>query len=144
MIDRMSLLHSLPASLDDIVRTNRHRFEVGLATEAEIAAVTGCVPSTGAAKGVIDDWRLVALRDRPARLVTLHVLGRFDSYAWMTSYVSVLSADRARVRTKNSLYGLGRPGAGEPELPLLLHVAHTLKRWGFDEHYGLGVLDVFY
>jgi hypothetical protein len=143
MIDRMSLLRSLPASLDDIVRTNRHLLEVGLATADEIAAVTGCVP-LGAAKGTIEDWRLVALRHRAAGLVTLNVLGRFDSYAWMTSYVAALSADRARVRTKNSLYGLGRPGAGEPDPPLLLHVAHTLKHWGLDEHYGLGVMEIFY
>lgn len=115
-----------------------------MATVDKVAAVTDCAPSAGAAKGVIDDWRLVALRHRAARLVTLHILGRFDSYAWMTYYVPALSADRTRVRTKNSLYGLGQPGAGEPDLPLLLHVAHTLKRWGLDEHYGLAVIDVFY
>ena len=145
MVDGNPSLEGLPARLEDIVRRNRHRFEVGLATAEEIADVTGRVAVAGREKGSIADWRIVALRHRPMKIITLHILGRFERWpAWFTSYVVALSVDRAHVRTKNSLYQLGRAANGEPEIVQLVHVAYVLKAWGLNDHYDLGVVDVFY
>src|SRR5579885_2317873 len=104
MIDRIPPLKGLPTCLDDIVRTNRDLFEVGLATAEESAVITGHVPATSATRGTIDRWRLLAFRHRAERLTLLHVLGNFDGSAWITSCVVALSPDRARVRTKHPFY----------------------------------------
>jgi hypothetical protein len=145
MVDEMPSPQGFPQALGDIVVRNRDLFELGFATAAELAAVTGDVDAIGVPRGRIDHWRVIALRDRVIGHVTLHVLGRFgDARAWMTSAVAVLASNTSRVRTKNSVYVLGQPATGEPDLSLLLHVAFTLRWWGLDRRYDLGVVPVAY
>jgi hypothetical protein len=135
----------LPTTLDQIVRRNRHLFSIGLATAAELAAVTGDVDMVGAPRGRIDHWYVIAMRHQAIGLTTLHLLGHHhDSRAWLTSNVAVMAPDRARVRTRNSVYLLGEPATGEPDVTLLLRIAFVLRSWGIDGHYDLGVLPVFY
>jgi hypothetical protein len=138
-------LKDIPTTLDDIVRRNRDRFEVGLATAAELAAVTGGLDSPGTPRGRIDDWRVIALRHRAIHQTTLHLLGRFeDARAWLTSSVVAMAADHSRVRTRNSFYLHGLPAENEPDVTLLLHVAFVLRWWGLDQRYDLGVIPVYY
>jgi hypothetical protein len=145
MTDDSVFPEDLPTTLDQIVRRNRDLLSIGLATAAELAAVTGDVDTVGAPRGRIDDWRVTALRHRAIALNTLHVLGRYhDSRSWLTSNVAVISSDQARVRTRNSVYLLGRPATGEPDVRLLLHIAFVLRWWGLDQRYDLGVVPVLY
>jgi hypothetical protein len=106
------------------------RLELGFATEPEIGAVTGDVDSVGDPKGRIHDWRFLAVRDPVARQVTLHVFGRLQtSRSLLTSSVAVVTPDRSRVRTRNSLYELGAAAEGEPDPMLLPSIAAALG-WG--------------
>ncbi|MGH7058068.1 MAG: hypothetical protein ACREFZ_09345, partial [Acetobacteraceae bacterium] len=55
----------LPATLDEIVTRNRNRWQIGLATAAEIAALVSAVHSApGEERDILADWRPVAVRDR--------------------------------------------------------------------------------
>lgn len=138
-------LDQIPTSLDKIVRQNRHLLAVELATDDELAAVTGDIQTDGVIRSEILHWHVVALRDLAQNQVTLHILGRLPSGAsWITSPVRVIARDRSAVRTANSIYGLVRPADAEPELELVLHVAFSIRRWGLDHAYDLGVIDVFY
>jgi hypothetical protein len=138
-------LEEFPTTLGELVRRNRDRLEVGLATEAELASVTGDLESRIAPVGRIDDWRVVALRDRTVAQTSMHIIGRFQkTRARMTSDIAVLTPDRACVRTRNSLYMLGEQATGEPDLILLLHVAAVLHWWGVDRQYDLGIVPVYY
>ena len=144
MVDTPSL-EDIPTTLADIVRRNRHLFEIGPATAPEVAAVTGDVDTIGAPRDRIDSWHLIAFRHVSEGIATLHVLGRVRPWtARITSDVAVLAADRSRVRTRNSLYALGSPAEGEPDLPLLLLVVRVLRHWGLDQRYDLDVIPVFY
>jgi len=52
-----------PTSLDDIVRENRDRVEIGLATAEELASRAAKI-APGRPAGTIDQWRPVAFRAR--------------------------------------------------------------------------------
>lgn len=53
-----------PATLDEIVTRNRDRWQIGLATAAEMAALAGAVRAApGEEKDLLADWRLIAIRD---------------------------------------------------------------------------------
>ncbi|HVS78341.1 MAG TPA: hypothetical protein VHE11_15485 [Steroidobacteraceae bacterium] len=135
----------LPQTLDDLVRRHRDRLEIGLATAAELASVSGDVDAVDPPRGRIDGWHIMALRDRVVDSITLHVLGHVeDGRSWITSDVVVLASNRARVRTRNSLYLLGAQATGAPDLRLVLHAAYALRSWGYDERYDLGVLSAVY
>lgn len=137
------ILSQVPRRLDDIVRRNRDLFEIGLATASELAAATGDVDSVGAPRGLIDGWHVIAFRDLSIGEASLHMLGYIrPGTGRITSDVVVLAADRSRVRTRNSLYLLGSPAVGEPDLPLLLLVAAVLRHWGIDQRYDLDVVPV--
>jgi len=127
-------------SLDSIIRSNRHLVEVGVATEDELAAVVGEVHVIGDVRGEIEDWHVIAIRDRVERTTSLHVLGRMlHSRGRLTSDVVMLAAERSVVRTQNSVYLLGEPAQDLPTIEMLLTVAGALRSWGYDAAYGLDV-----
>jgi hypothetical protein len=132
----------IPTCLDQIVTRNRDRFSLGLATEAEIAALTAPV-LPGYQRGQIEDWRLIATR-QIGEAPILFLLGHNpkEDGAWMTSAVQTISPDLQRLRTRNSIYALGERGAGEPPLEQILHVCYALRTWGLGDI--LGLAHVFY
>ena len=142
MTDASPFHGELPTTLDDIVRRNRHVLEIGLATASELAAVSGDVDTKGTPRARIESWHLIALRHRMLGRTTVHMLGHVRQAPWITSYVAVLAHDHSRVRTKNSLYKLRAEDHGEPGLILIFLVAATLRRWGLDDRYDLGVMPI--
>lgn len=93
-------------------------FEIGRATEVEIAAIAGPVLLEGAITDVLDDWRLVAMRTMPepdadtddTMVLGLHLVGvaRGKRRTVCTSPVTVFDLADNRARTASgSLYLLG-------------------------------------
>lgn len=101
-----------------------------------------------AIQATIDSWHLVCLAYSKtvdmAPQLTHFLLGinREVDCAWMTSAVNAIDLEIGVVRTSNSLYGLGNKGEGNPNLNLILHICHTLHKWGIGKQ--LGVLEVLY
>jgi hypothetical protein len=138
-------LDQIPISLDKIVRRNRHLLAVEVANDDELASATGDIRTQGDIRSEILGWHAIALRDLAHKQVTLHILGRLPTgTSWITSPINVIARDRSAVQTANSMYGLARPADGDPDIELVLHVAFSLRRWGLDRAYDLGVIDVFY
>jgi hypothetical protein len=136
-----------PRSLDDIVRVNRDRYQLGIATPDEFAALVGNV-EPGRVKATLDQWRIVAFRniasdlapgrDRVFDEVSLSLLGRDAERRglWMTSQVRRIDQSSGLVLTRNSIYRLGFPGAGEPPSDHLIHVAAMTHVWGVGDLIG--------
>ena len=138
-------LDQIPISLDKIVRRNRHLLAVEIASDDELAAVTGDIRTQGVIRSEILGWHLIALRDLGQKQMTFHILGHLPGgTSWITSPVTVIARDHSLVQTANSQYALGRRADAEPDLELVLHVAFSIRRWGLDHAYDLGVIDVFY
>ena len=141
----MTLDTPIPTRLGDIIQRNRDRIAIDLATPAERAGVARNADIAGPPKRELHGWCVIAIRELARHQASLHVLGYADAgHAWITSQVIEISPDERRVRTKNSIYGLAAPLAGEPDIELVLFAAHMLRRWGVDQAYDLGVIDVFY
>ena len=118
-----------------------HSVQIGVASDAEIAALIGDVDASGQVKGAVDQWHLVAIRG--AGETTIHVIGHCGtSRRWMTSPVAVLSPDREMVRTRNSLYRLLTAAAGDLGYDTLLAIVLAGVRnpdgdaRGFKDHLG--------
>ena len=139
----------IPKSLDEIIRLRRESFSLRQSSLDEIASLPATIESDHAAiQATIDNWYLICLAYSKtvdtAPQLTHFLLGinRETDCAWMTSAVNAIDQDSSVVRTSNSLYGLGSKGVGHPDLNLILHVCHTLHKWGLGKQ--LGVLEVFY
>jgi hypothetical protein len=138
-------LEEIPTTLDAIVRRNRHLVELTVAMPPELDAITGEFDAVGAAKGHIQRWHAIVLRDAVAHSDTLHIVGWLSTgSAWITSPVTRFSSDRAVAKTANSYYRLGPPANGEIDIELLMLVAFSLRRWGLNDRSDLGVIEVFY
>lgn len=135
----------LPATLDEIVTRNRDRWRIGLATAAEIAALTGAVRATpGEERDLLVNWRLVAIRNRcmgETMIILLANAARAGTN-WSTSLVKAVDFKRRLARTRNSVYALGNRGEGEPPLLHVLHLCATLHAWGVGA--ALGAAQIFY
>lgn len=135
----------LPATLDEIVTRNRDRWQIGLATAAEIAALAGAVRAApGEKKDILADWRLIAIRDRhtgEAMFILLADAARAGTN-WSTSLVMAVDFKRRLARTRNSVYALGAHGEGEPPLIHRLHLCAMLHAWGVGAVFGAP--EIFY
>ena len=123
----------VPKGLDDVIRKNREYAELGLATDEEIQAITGEIVYAESEKGIIDDWRMISLREKKSGTVQVILLGRnrAEGAPWATSSLVVFDRENKRVVTKsNSLYKLGKRGIGEPPNIHLVHLCATLHYWG--------------
>lgn len=139
----MSTLTDLLAlrTLDAIVTRGRERFQIGLATPAEMATLAAIIDvAAGSEKDVLEDWRLVALRNLQSPCDAAFVLLGHATRQQMnlcTSDVVGLAVEHAVARTKHSIYRLGTAGSGEPPTQHILHLCATLHMWGFGEEFGV-------
>jgi hypothetical protein len=140
----------IPRSLDDIVRVNRDRFQIGLANVDELSARAATIVP-GRTKDIIDSWRIIAFRSlNPeadfggAGNSLLSVLGRAVGMGCplVTSQVTQIDIRNGLVRTRNSVYRLGSGGVGEPPLDDLIHLCAAICGWGFGSM--IGAPEFFY
>lgn len=123
----------IPKTLDDIIREKRDLVELGLATTDEINALQTNIPQKYLVKDVIDDWRLIALRDKTSGQAQLLLLGysQTENVSWLTSSVIQIDLDNHCIMTKSlSKYALGTKGEGEPSRGQLMHICATFHQWG--------------
>ncbi|MBW7851698.1 MAG: hypothetical protein H3C38_14490 [Rhodospirillales bacterium] len=132
--------NALPRRLDDIVRRQRDRCQIRLASAAEFDALHTALPAARA-RHTLADWRLIAIvADGNA---SLHLLGTTErTESWITSRVSGLDLETRSARTANNHYALAAAGAGEPPFEHVLHVCAALNAWGLGR--ALDVVRVFY
>ncbi len=98
--------------------------EIGPATEAELAAVTGEFAADGKVRCQIEEWHLIAIRVHVLQQTTLHLVGRYEPLRRLiTSPVVSLAFDRRHARTLNSVYALAQPAAEPPSRDTLLRIA---------------------
>lgn len=112
-------------------------FEIGRATEVEIAGIAGPVPLEGALTDVLDDWQLIAVRTMPdadigsgdSMVLGLHLVGvaRGKRRAVCTSPVTVLDLADNRARTySGSLYLLAEEATAPMSRRAMLHMVRHL------------------
>lgn len=138
----MSISSQIPTSLDSIVRQNRDRAQIELATSWEITRLAGVVERRPP-KRVLAEWRVVAIRYGDQS--SFHVLGRVSESAEsiITSWITAIDLDAGLVRTANSVYGvIGGPADGQPDLEQVLHMAAWLNGTPLGQI--IGVADVYY
>jgi hypothetical protein len=129
-----------PISLADLIGSNGHMIELRLAMPSELSAITGEFDVMGAYKGFVRAWQAIAIRDHLADVTTFHVVGSFAMRSWITSDLLMLERDRSFVRTRNSVYALGKRAESDLSIAHLRTVAQALKAWGLVDRYGLEVM----
>lgn len=127
----------IPRRLDDVVRANREKLQLRLATDAEIVTLTRVIPFVDELNGEISDWRFVAFTSafNNQRTTHLRVLGnnaRRGVGVKITSPIVALDPGSGLVATRRgSIYRLvGKGGVGEPTVDQLLLVCAALWHWG--------------
>ena len=128
-----------PITLADLIREHRHMIELRLATPSELSAITGDVDVI-AYKGFVRGWQMIAIRDHLKDVTSLHVVGSFAMRSWITSDVLVLARDKSFVRTRNSVYALGKRAEADLSIAHLRTVARALRAWGLVDKYGLRLI----
>ena len=134
----------IPKSLDDIIRLNREHAQLRLATEEEIFVLEREV-TPGQPKDIIDEWNLIALHQPELNTTLVFLLGniRRNGHKRITSDVTGIDLDRQFLITKSgSLYQLGTPKNGAPDVDQLYMVCAAFHSWGFGNM--LGVPHFFY
>lgn len=135
----------IPKILDDVIRKNRELVELGLSTADDIRVIQSEIQPGLPVKDIVNDWRLISLREKQSGLAQVLLLGRSqnENAAWITSSIVKIDLTRNCVMTKSgSHYGLGSRGFGEPPREQLIHVCATLHQWGSGSF--LGVPHFFY
>lgn len=134
----------MPKNLDDIIRANRHLAQLRLATDEEIMDLSAQIRPSDNIKDQMQNWRFIVLHVLPTDDVQIMLLGdKSDGRGpRITSVVRQIDLDRQLVITNSgSLYGLGKPGCGEPDMDQLIMVCIAFNGWGFGP--ALGVAPFF-
>lgn len=133
----------IPRKLDDIVKQNRDKVSLRLASDSEIRAMKAEIIFDNIPRATLDDWRLVAVEFHSHHTDLILIGKRRDNeYPWVTSVVREVDLERNVLRTENSFYGLGVRGTGEPASYLLMCICAALHKWGIGK--SLGVTPFFY
>ncbi len=126
--------HDAPASLDDVIRTNRDHTRLYLSTAAELAALRGAIPSQPI-KGEIGDWCFITLliSETQERFLYLTGTNLADHSSCMTSKVTVINGHAAMTKS-GSIYALAGDPSTAPDLP---YICATLNLWGIGPRFGV-------
>ncbi len=123
-----------PASLDDIIRTNRDSTRLYLSKATEIAVLQGPIPDRPA-KGIITDWCFITLLVSQTGEAFVYLIGshQTDHSSCMTSKVTLIS-DKAAMTKSGSIYSLAGNPTTTPDLP---YICATLNLWGIGPRFGV-------
>jgi hypothetical protein len=135
----------IPKSLDDVIRQNRDKFRLALATEDELAKLESNVPDS-TVRYTLTDWQVVMLHatlEDGAKIASPRLVGSVveTGESWITSHVISIDARKSLVKTRNSFYRVVGPRVGEEKLDLL-NICIALHQWGLGTY--LGVPEFFY
>ncbi len=137
-----AILALKPNSLDDIIRKNRDRLQLRLANEFEIQNLHSDVDASDP-KDIFDDWSLIAFVTKDKTYLRLIGEVRSCKKTKMTSIILKTDMRQNVVSTlSGSLYQLGTPNIGEPDLDQRIFICSFLH----DVWLGLsfGVPEFFY
>ena len=129
----------IPKSLDDVIRKHREHVQLGLATEEQIFDLHQVITS-GQPKDIIDEWNLIALCQPELNIIMVFLLGdiRRNGHQRITSDVTGIDLDRQLLITKSgSLYQLGSPKTGDPDMHQLMCICAAFHGWNFGHKLGV-------
>ncbi|WP_018077073.1 hypothetical protein [Thiobacillus denitrificans] len=134
----------LPESLDDIVRENRDKLRLALATEAELKNLQTSL-SGASVRHSLTQWDILMLHvtEGGRKVSSPRLIGKLSETgeSWMTSHVLSIDTEHGLVQTRNSVYRIVGPRAEEKDLDLL-RVCGSLNEWGLGQRFG--VPPIFY
>ena len=130
----------IPKSLDDVIRKNREKFRLALATEDELAKLESNVPDASV-RYTLTDWQVIMLHatlEDGAKIASPRLVGSVveTGESWITSHVISMDTDKSLVKTRNSFYRVVGPRVGEEKLDLL-NICIALHQWGLGSHFGV-------
>lgn len=138
----------IPKNLDDIIRANRDKCRLAIATDEERQALDRDLQNAGARKArhTLRGWNILMIHvttggtstSLPKLLGSVNETGQ----CWITSTVKGIDTRAGLVETENSIYRVVGPRNSEPDRHLLLHICVWLNQRGLG-HY-LGVPEFFY
>lgn len=135
----IQLADYLPTSLDGIIRANRDRCRLTLATEGDLEQLAHPLKHGPVSRHLIR-WQILTfhLNGNGKTVQTYHLVGhvRGTREPWMTSKIQAIDLERRRVQTENAWYGLWGPAGRENDIDLR-HVCATLNYWGLGPHFGV-------
>lgn len=130
----------IPKTLDDIIRQNRNKAEIRLASDEEKNAPFASI-QPAPIKNQIEDWYFISLFPKPSNSSQVMLLGYIpDSrYPWITSTVEGIDLEHGLVITKSGPYYMlkGSEGVGEPPLDLLTSICSAMHQWGMGDYFGV-------
>ena len=134
----------LPKSIDDVVRENRDKLRLALATEDELKALETTIADVSV-RHQLEGWNVLMLHATTAsgQVSSPRLIGRVvdSGESWITSHVVGIDFGRGLVQTKSSLYRIIGPRADETDTDLL-RICAAMHEWRLGDHYG--VPHVFY
>lgn len=134
----------LPTGIDDIVRANRDKLRLALATGDELKALETPI-ADASVKHQLAGWNVLMLHATTAsgQVSSPRLIGRaVDSgESWITSHVVGIDFERGLVQTKSSLYRTIGPQADEKDTDLL-RICAAMHEWRLGTYYG--VPHIFY
>ncbi len=138
----------IPKNLDDIVRANRDKCRLALATDEERHALERDLSSgaTGKIHHTLKGWNILMIHvttggastSLPKLLGSVNETGQ----CWITSTVKGIDTRAGLVETENSVYRVVGQRESEPDRHLLLHICAWLNQRGLGRY--LGVPGFFY
>lgn len=135
----------IPKTLDDVIRENRDKCRLALATDEELDSLASEI-ANARCRHTLTHWQVVVIHITTGdgtHTASPKLVGRVKEtgQAWMTSQVIGIDAARGLVQTANSTYCVIGQRVEECELDFL-HICATLNTWGVGRY--LGIPEFFY
>ena len=134
----------LPEKLQDLVVQGGEEFKLSVASPEEIDSLAANIPGKND-RYILRDWTVVKIE---ALNSAMYLMLGFteDNQTFCTSVINGLDRKNSRIVTNNNYYGIEKQCEGEPDIELMLRLAHTLRSWGIEERFDCRVkfLEVLY
>jgi hypothetical protein len=134
----LTLEAAIPKSLDDIIRANRDKMRLTLATDSDFLELTKPLDYTGQVRETLSPWYIIVRKVTGHPQVAAQLLGYTQrNLPWITSNIVGVDLDRGLVQTRNSWYGVdvNALGRGEPGAELLATVCAHMRGDGLGDYF---------